>query len=386
MANSTEISYGGTECLNGNSDQSGSLKDVDKMSEDLDELNVEDKNGEDCSVDFEYEEETHIDGTDATIDINNEDDILMIDLKNLCPDKVSMLSFISLDIAYLFYTWYGRVNGFSVRRSSILRSKTSHEVLQQTFVCSREGKRRLSCLTMEDRKRRAKNETRLGCEPKFRVHIHIVTRRWYVTIFAFAHNHELLDGLSCGMLPPYRKMNESDVVQMNNMRMAGIGAHDIFSSFAMQSGGYENVGFRQKAIYNQVGEQRAEHESDGVAALKVNHHQQTIVFASAIVGNEKEETYVWLLQRLMEVIKDKTPTSVITDGDIPMKNAIKVVLPQSHHRLCAWHLCWNATSNLHNPEFTAAFNHYMFAGYYDIGTWKKKWTEMVDKFELHENG
>lgn len=59
---------------------------------------MEDKNGEECSVDFEYEEETHVDGTDATIDINNEDDILMIDLKNLCPEKVSMLSFISLDV------------------------------------------------------------------------------------------------------------------------------------------------------------------------------------------------------------------------------------------------------------------------------------------------
>ncbi|XP_057429676.1 protein FAR1-RELATED SEQUENCE 7-like [Lotus japonicus] len=119
---------------------------------------------------------------------------------------------------------------------------------------------------------------------------------------------------------------------------------------------------------------------------RVNHHQQIIVFASAIVGDEKEPAYVWLLQRLMEVMKDKAPTSVITDGDIPMKKAIKLVLPQSHHRLCAWHLSRNATSNLHNLEFTAAFNHCMLAGYYDIGTWKKKWTEMVDKFELHDNG
>lgn len=33
MTNSTEISYGGTGCLNGNSEESGSLKDADKMSE-----------------------------------------------------------------------------------------------------------------------------------------------------------------------------------------------------------------------------------------------------------------------------------------------------------------------------------------------------------------
>ena len=28
----------------------------------------------------------------------------------------------------------------------------------------------------------------------------------------------------------------------------------------------------------------------------VNHHNQTVVFAAALVSDEKEETYVWLLE------------------------------------------------------------------------------------------
>ncbi|KAJ1386340.1 MULE transposase domain [Sesbania bispinosa] len=44
-------------------------------------------------------------------------------------------------------------------------------------------------------------------------------------------------------------------------------------------------------------------------------------------------------------MKGSAPTSVITDGDLAMKNAIKWVLPNSHHRLCTRHLIRNATSN-----------------------------------------
>ncbi|XP_057444280.1 uncharacterized protein LOC130736445 [Lotus japonicus] len=100
------------------------MKDDDKLTEELDELNVEEKDEEeytveenveekdeeDYTVECDYAEETLIDGSDATMDINNEDDILRVDLKNFCAEKISKLSFISLDVAYLFYTWYGRVN------------------------------------------------------------------------------------------------------------------------------------------------------------------------------------------------------------------------------------------------------------------------------------
>ncbi|XLT68781.1 hypothetical protein HN873_025220 [Arachis hypogaea] len=74
-----------------------------------------------------------------------------------------------------------------------------------------------------------------------------------------------------------------------------------------------------------------------------------------LVANEKEETYTWLLQQFLEAMKGKAPGCVIADRDNAMKKAIEYVFPNAYHRLCAWHLLRNATSNLSNPTFTYEF-------------------------------
>lgn len=116
----------------------------------------------------------------------------------------------------------------------------------------------------------------------------------------------------------------------------------------------------------------------------VNHHNQSIVFATAIVGNETEETYTWLLQQFLEAMGGRIPVSVITDGDIAMRNAIKNVFPSAHHRLCAWHLLRNATSNVKNPKFVSRLRQCML-GDYDLGEFKRKWNKLVVDFGLEDN-
>ncbi|KAF1898567.1 hypothetical protein Lal_00023569 [Lupinus albus] len=39
----------------------------------------------------------------------------------------------------------------------------------------------------------------------------------------------------------------------------------------------------------------------------VNHHKQTTVFGAAVVSNETEETYVWLLEKFLEAMNGKQP-------------------------------------------------------------------------------
>ncbi|KAL3024360.1 hypothetical protein AAZX31_04G116500 [Glycine max] len=58
----------------------------------------------------------------------------------------------------------------------------------------------------------------------------------------------------------------------------------------------------------------------------LNHHNQTIVFAAAIVTDETEETYVWLLEQLLVAMKGKAHCSIINDGDLAMRNAITRVM------------------------------------------------------------
>ncbi|RYR12921.1 hypothetical protein Ahy_B04g070194 isoform F [Arachis hypogaea] len=74
----------------------------------------------------------------------------------------------------------------------------------------------------------------------------------------------------------------------------------------------------------------------------------------------------------------KPPTAVITDGDRSMHIAIQQVFPEAHHRLCAWHLIRNATTNVCNPRFTSLFRHCMLADF-EVEEFEMHWQAMVEE-------
>lgn len=323
----------------------------------------------------------------AIINIDSMEDIHRIDMKSLSPHEMRKAQFASLDLDYEFYNLYARAYGFSVRKSKIEQSK-SGDIFQRTFVCHKQGFREDRGLTIENRKREPKAETRCGCDARFRVHIDLHSTRWMVTWFTDQHSHGLLPEKYNGMLPAHRKMDESQIYEVNNMLKVGIRPPQIYGSFGYQCGGYEKIGFRKKDIYSYMRKERALHESDAKSALEylrglalndpmmfyrhtsdsdgrlqhlfwcdgisridyqvygdvlafdatygknkyhcpvvvfsgVNNHNNSIIFAAAIVGNETEETYVRVLQQFLEAMSEKSPCSVITDGDVAMRNVIK---------------------------------------------------------------
>ena len=70
----------------------------------------------------------------------------------------------------------------------------------------------------------------------------------------------------------------------------------------------------------------------------LNNHRKTTVFGCAIVSDETEETYVWLLETFLRSMCQKMPKSVITDADAAMIKAIREVLPDVWHRICTRHI------------------------------------------------
>ncbi|KAE8670504.1 hypothetical protein F3Y22_tig00112127pilonHSYRG00015 [Hibiscus syriacus] len=78
----------------------------------------------------------------------------------------------------------------------------------------------------------------------------------------------------------------------------------------------------------------------------VNHHHNTIVFATAIIADETSQSFEWVLQNFLEAMMNKSPISVVTDGDRAMQRAIKSVIPYAKHILCSWHLSRNAQANI----------------------------------------
>jgi hypothetical protein len=83
-----------------------------------------------------------------------------------------------------------------------------------------------------------------------------------------------------------------------------------------------------------------------VPFIGVNHHRGTVVFVCGIILDETVGSYVWLLQAFLEAIHQKYPISIITDGDLAMAKAIEVVMPNTDHRLCSWHVEQNMVHHL----------------------------------------
>jgi hypothetical protein len=88
------------------------------------------------------------------------------------------------------------------------------------------------------------------------VHIDINNERWYIKFFDDVHNHSFLDNKYEGMLPAHRKMSEHDKYQMKTMRKSGISTTRIYGYFAAQAGGYENLGYSRRDMYNEEFKQK----------------------------------------------------------------------------------------------------------------------------------
>ncbi|XP_057744852.1 protein FAR1-RELATED SEQUENCE 5-like [Arachis stenosperma] len=222
------------------------------------------------------------------------------------------------------------------------------------------------------RKLESKPTTRCGKGAEMRVHIHEEMGRWIVTYFQDEHNHKMLDDMLTFMLPGHRKMNSAVIDQMNMVLKVGIKTTQIYLSFVHTAGGFHNVPFLKRDMYNQIDKQRRLIGGDAMACLKylestaaespgmfvryladdegrlvhlfwsdncsqldyhlfgdvvafdatyrknkymcplvvfsgVNHHNHTIVFASALVANENEATYTWLLEQFLDAMKGKKP-------------------------------------------------------------------------------
>lgn len=60
---------------------------------------------------------------------------------------------------------------------------------------------------------------------------------------------------------------------------------------------------------------------------------------------------------------NKTPKSIVPDGDGAMRVAIKLVFPDARHHLCAWHLHKNFYENVKNKDFSEDFEKTLYANF-----------------------
>ncbi|KAL4288064.1 hypothetical protein AHAS_Ahas19G0248800 [Arachis hypogaea] len=101
-------------------------------------------------------------------------------------EDVLTTEFTSLQAAYNYYNEYGRIKGFSVRRSKVgrrIKQGADGKIIWQIFVCSREGERDRKHMQREDRKKDPRPITRCGCEARIKAHVDDASGRWFVEQF-----------------------------------------------------------------------------------------------------------------------------------------------------------------------------------------------------------
>lgn len=89
----------------------------------------------------------------------------------------------------------------------------------------------------------------------------------------------------------------------------------------------------------------------------VNHHGMSVLFGMALLVDESAESFVWAFQSFLSAMSGKHPKTIFTDQAQAIGNAVKEVMPDTHHRLCLWHIFQNAARHLShvyaaNEDFT----------------------------------
>ncbi|XP_021761824.1 protein FAR1-RELATED SEQUENCE 9-like [Chenopodium quinoa] len=120
----------------------------------------------------------------------------------------------------------------------------------------------------------------------------------------------------------------------------------------------------------------------------MNHHNKNVMFGIGFVINEKWESFEWLFNTFLRSMGDKHPITIMTDQAQSMAKAIRIVFPNSRHRLCTWHIGENAKKNIKGLRAKEGFNDLfdIFLKYTDtMAEFEHYWSSMLTKYKCNDN-
>ncbi|XP_071923050.1 protein FAR1-RELATED SEQUENCE 5-like [Coffea arabica] len=185
--------------------------------------------------------------------------------EDLDERDVMSMKFNTENEAEAFYVMLGRATGFSVRKSYKLKDPETGRVRYRQWVCSRHGLRDEKHIQREDRQREPKAVTRVDCKACFKVRLSVEEDKYVVSNIVMRHNHKLASPTSTKFLKSHRHISEADYAQAHVLRRVGMKTSQIMKLFVLQCGGYNNVPFTIKDLYNKMNSERMEEIADGDA-------------------------------------------------------------------------------------------------------------------------
>lgn len=347
--------------------------------------------------------------------------------------------------AYDFYNRYAFEMGFSIRRSSRHLLRKGGEVKDRTFCCSREGTR-----GKDRRKENVQNpryETRCNCNAKLKISLR--NGKYYVFQFISEHNHELATRTQVHRLRSHR--HTSPIHTVTNVGISSKPIFDLMStdvdghenlgfildfgndlhagqSLAVKAGDGGVLEYLEKMqledskffyavqvdklhatpnIFWADSRMIADYENFGDAVcfdttyrrlndnilfglfLGVNNHKQAIVFGAAFFQNETFESFKWIFNTFLKAMSGKKPRTVLINEDIAIAKALKMCMPGTNQRICAWQIGQNICRQLGDmvgdyKSFCLDFSSCIY-DHDEEATFIDSWNGMIVKYKLTGN-
>ncbi|XP_052152132.1 protein FAR1-RELATED SEQUENCE 12-like [Oryza glaberrima] len=351
--------------------------------------------------------------------------------------------------AYEFYRYYGWKVGFNVRKEYANKSKKTGEITSRKFACSREGyranvKRGNHMVPMPD--------SRTGCNAHLVIRRKKPGAKLEVYAFQPRHNHPLFatscmpnplqpnvvhwTTLPDAVTPPDLLMDGGEVggqesTEENSTASAGEGRRQPLRTRRQWEMKYGEAGallnyFQDQSLanpsfyhavqldvedkvanvfwadprmitdYSQFGDVIAfDVVSRNSISLRhfasfvgCNNFGEPIVFGLALMYDETAESFQWLFETFLHAMSGRAPKTFFSHQDAVVAKAVSIVMPDTTHVICAWHLKHAATRNINQlksdsdfmKEFKACINLYE-----EETEFLTSWDAMINKHNLHDN-
>jgi len=373
-----------------------------------------------------------------------------IGVKNSKDPYISK-EFQSLDDSFKFYLDYAHRNGFSVRRGRMTKSRKDKSIIGQEFVCSKQGfrsKKNLESNKPQDETREGckallymskKGEDKWVVCRVVAEHNHELASPNSKKFLRSKRKKSdaqknLIDLLDNSRVRPSKiasvLMNQAGGVDRLNLTSQDIQNYlqtrrqkDLEKGDAQlmlqyfQRRQFENPGFfyaiqmdvdghlancfwvdaRSRIAYKNFGKVVVfdptyltnKYKMPFVPFTGVNNHHQSILFGCALLWDETQDTFEWLLRTWKEAMFGVAPHTIITDQDSAITNAVATVFPNSKHHFCMWHITKKIPEYLSHVyhqynDFSNKFS-WCIHGTTTPKEFEMVWFEIMKMYNLEEN-
>ncbi|KAL6976695.1 Protein FAR1-RELATED SEQUENCE 4 [Sarracenia purpurea var. burkii] len=352
------------------------------------------------------------------------------------------MEFESNEAAYAFYKEYAKAVGFGTAKLSSRRSRASKEFIDAKFSCIRYGNKQQSDDAINPRP-----SPKIGCKAS----MHVKRKpngKWYIHSLIKEHNHELLpaqahffrshrnvDPLKNDAKVRRRKILAAVSKQYGAYQYAGSlesyirNQHDKGRNLTLEMGDAqvlldlfvhmqeENPKFFYAVDLNEEHRLRNVFWVDAkgmddytnfgdvvsfdttyfmnkykiplVLFVGVNHHIQPTLLGCALIADETEYTFVWVLQTWCLSMGGRAPRVILTDQSNALKAGIASVLPETRHCFSLWYVVEKVPRQLDylslwHDTFLAKFNKCMCRSWTEE-QFEKRWWKLLDRFNLRQD-